>query len=118
VSGGYQIVAWILGVVVVGAGLAAGEPQIVGAGIGVWITGVLDEYRRENGGLGMCNTGSGKRIVCAMGGSGCDVDHVAIARGNLKWWRSLRRWVTRRGDLEAYEGATADGDHWVEVAEI
>jgi hypothetical protein len=76
------------------------------------------EYRRENGGLGMCNTGSGKRIVCAMGGSGCDVDHVAIARGNLKWWRSLRRWVTRRGDLEAYEGATADGDHWVEVAEI
>jgi hypothetical protein len=26
----------------------------------------------------MCNTGSGQRIVCALGGIGCDVDHVSI----------------------------------------
>lgn len=38
------------------------------------------ERRQANDGVGMCNTGSGKRIICALGGSGCDVDHIAIAR--------------------------------------
>lgn len=39
--------------------------------------------RACNGGLGNCNTGSGKRMICALGGIGCDVDHISIARMNL-----------------------------------
>lgn len=43
-----------------------------------------DAYRLANGGMGMCNTGSGVRCVCVLGGIGCNVDHVSIARDNLK----------------------------------
>lgn len=42
------------------------------------------EYRLENDGMGMCNTGSGLPHNCVLGGIGCDVDHVAIARANLR----------------------------------
>jgi hypothetical protein len=38
------------------------------------------DYRKANGGMGMCNTGSGKRINCVFGGIGCDVDHAWIGR--------------------------------------
>ncbi len=39
--------------------------------------------RSRNGGVGLCNTGSGKRLICALGGIGCDVDHITVARINL-----------------------------------
>lgn len=43
-----------------------------------------DEYRQANDGMGTCNTGSGVRCVCVLGGIGCNVDHIVIARDNLK----------------------------------
>lgn len=48
------------------------------------------EYQAENGGLGMCNTGSGQRMICALGGIGCDVDHITIAKMNLNPSRPIR----------------------------
>lgn len=48
------------------------------------------EFQAENGGLGMCNTGSGKRMVCSLGAIGCDVDHITIAKINLDPARPIR----------------------------
>ena len=53
------------------------------------------EYRQENEGLGMCNTGWGRehgypKLVCALGGIGCNVDHIAIVRDNLRALRKAR----------------------------
>lgn len=42
-----------------------------------------DEYQAANDGLGMCNTGSGVRCICVLGGIDCNADHIAIARQNL-----------------------------------
>lgn len=44
---------------------------------------VGSEYADANGGWGMCNTGSGKRVICCLGGIGCDVDHVSMAERHL-----------------------------------
>lgn len=38
----------------------------------------MPERRAGNNGLGTCNTGSDKRLVCCLGGHGCDVDHALI----------------------------------------
>jgi hypothetical protein len=40
--------------------------------------------RLVNNGLGLCNTGSGRRIVCAFGGIGCNVDHAWIAFNHVQ----------------------------------
>lgn len=40
------------------------------------------EYRLENDGWGMCNTGSPYRCVCSLGGIGCNVDHAFVKLAN------------------------------------
>lgn len=43
-----------------------------------------DRYHTTNDGFGVCNTGWGMenhaQITCPLGGIGCNVDHIAIAR--------------------------------------
>lgn len=47
----------------------------------IWLNN--PKYRAANDGWGMCNTGSGKEVICSFGGIGCDVDHAVVAVGNL-----------------------------------
>jgi hypothetical protein len=51
------------------------------------ITWNAREKYTANDGLGMCNTGQDRHYVCVLGGLGCNVDHVQIARENLASWR-------------------------------
>lgn len=63
----------------------------------------------QNDGMGACNTGSGKKILCCLGGISCDVDHATIAQMNLDPattpWVLCQRWE----ESEVGLGAHPDG---------
>lgn len=74
-------------------------PVTRAAGLIVWND---PERFSANNDLGMCNTSQDPSLICVLGGLGCNVDHVQIARENLASYRQqLQQTPTKPGAADS-----------------